>query len=532
MTYDNDSSWIDLEEVERRRGHMPKGGPVIRTAEELRRMVFPPVSYVVPGFIAEGCTVLAGAPKLGKSWFVLDVGLAVARGGFCLGETKCPQGDVLYLALEDNERRLQRRITKVLGVTFDEWPEGFTYATEWPRSNEGGVARIREWIATAKNPRLVIVDVLAMFRAPRNDKQSVYEGDYLAIKELQKIASDTGCAIVIVHHVKKGGSDLDPFEEVSGTFGIMGAADAGLILRRTSNGVTLYARGRDIEEAETAVTFDRDNCRWRALGDAGDVHKSDERGRILAELKDATEPMGAREIAFAVETTRNAVDILLYRMVRAGEVLKVGRGLYIHPDRTDLSADDAGERKNGKKERSEATDFYAEDEAQENERFSEGDKKPESQKAPESFFLSDLSEVAEPADRKKELTIEEAVEKGRMVRAAERREPGIVARLLEERLAAGEEPTREKLDAQLAAAIQSAPAIQPVAAATDWEARAASITCAKGEGKGRSLTSAGEALFAEMLAAGVNSCRAGRIVGISKQSAHTRAQKLKGAPLP
>src|SRR5918995_1762171 len=85
------------------------------TAQELRRRVFAPIKYVVPGYIAEGCTLLAGRPKLGKSWLVLEMGLAVASGGCCLGSIPCKQGDVLYLALEDNERRLQKRIDKVLG---------------------------------------------------------------------------------------------------------------------------------------------------------------------------------------------------------------------------------------------------------------------------------------------------------------------------------------------------------------------------------------------------------------------------------
>ncbi|WP_238207216.1 AAA family ATPase, partial [Methylobacterium aerolatum] len=70
---------------------------VIGNAADLRRMSFPPIRYVVPGYIAEGCTLLAGRPKLGKSWLVLESGLAVARGGDCLGGIQCEQGDVLYL---------------------------------------------------------------------------------------------------------------------------------------------------------------------------------------------------------------------------------------------------------------------------------------------------------------------------------------------------------------------------------------------------------------------------------------------------
>src|SRR3712207_4780338 len=88
---------------------------IVRSAADLQRQTFPPIRYVVPGYIAEGLTLLAGRPKLGKSWFMLDVGLAVAAGRTCLGATACEQGDVLYLALEDNERRLQSRIEKLLG---------------------------------------------------------------------------------------------------------------------------------------------------------------------------------------------------------------------------------------------------------------------------------------------------------------------------------------------------------------------------------------------------------------------------------
>ncbi len=108
------------------------------SAQALRRKEFAPIRYVVPGYIAEGCTLLAGRPKLGKSWLVLEMGLAVAMGEACLGGIVCEQGDVLYLALEDSQRRLQKRIDKVLGP-LNEWPARFHFATECPRSNEGGL---------------------------------------------------------------------------------------------------------------------------------------------------------------------------------------------------------------------------------------------------------------------------------------------------------------------------------------------------------------------------------------------------------
>jgi hypothetical protein len=135
---------------------------------------------------------------------MLDIGLAVARGGYCLGETKCEEGDVLYIAMEDNERRLQSRITKILGFAA-KWPAWFQYATAWPRADAGGLDAIRTWITSAEKPRLIVVDILAMFRSPRRKDQQPYEADYAAIEGLQAIASETGVAIVIVHHLGKPG---------------------------------------------------------------------------------------------------------------------------------------------------------------------------------------------------------------------------------------------------------------------------------------------------------------------------------------
>lgn len=308
----------------------------IGNAAELRRMRFPPIRYVVPGYIAEGCSLLAGRPKLGKSWLVLEAGLAVASGSDCLGGIACEQGDVLYLALEDNQRRLQRRIDKVLGPLSPNWPEAFEYATEWPRANEGGLDKIREWVLGRANPRLVIVDVLAMFKPVQGARETLYEADYGAIKGLQALAGEFSIAIVVVHHTRKTGAETDPFEKVSGTLGLSGAADTTLILDRDGNGATLYGRGRDVEEIESAVVFDKAACRWHVQGEASEVRRTDERGAILAALEDADEPMSPGELAVATNATRNAVDQLLYKMAKAGEVQKASRGRYVHPERIDL----------------------------------------------------------------------------------------------------------------------------------------------------------------------------------------------------
>jgi hypothetical protein len=117
-----------------------------------------------------------------------------------------------------------------------------------------------------KNPRLIVIDVLAMFRPRSGNRDNLYEADYHAIQGLQALAGELNVAIAIVHHVRKSGSDVDPFEKVSGTLGLSGAADAVLIVDKDSKGETLYGRGRDVEEIEKAVSFDRLTCRWTILG--------------------------------------------------------------------------------------------------------------------------------------------------------------------------------------------------------------------------------------------------------------------------
>lgn len=104
----------------------------IFSAAELMAEELPPVRWVVPGLLPEGVTLLAGKPKLGKSWLALGLGMAVASGGVALGTKQVECGDVLYLALEDNPRRLQGRLGKMLAG--GEAPKGLYYATEWPRS--------------------------------------------------------------------------------------------------------------------------------------------------------------------------------------------------------------------------------------------------------------------------------------------------------------------------------------------------------------------------------------------------------------
>src|SRR5215831_5345951 len=116
----------------------------IFTAASLQTMAFPPMRFVLPALVPEGLTLLVSRPKLGKSWLVLDIAIATASGRFTLGDLRPVQGDVLYLALEDGPRRLQRRMTRVLPTFGAAWSDRLEIATEWPRADEG-LEEIRRW---------------------------------------------------------------------------------------------------------------------------------------------------------------------------------------------------------------------------------------------------------------------------------------------------------------------------------------------------------------------------------------------------
>jgi hypothetical protein len=196
----------------------------------------------------------------------------------------------------------------------------------------------------------LVIDVLAKVRKPTGNKQ-LYEADYEALTGLTQLGGELGLAIVVVHHTRKMASD-DLMETVSGSFGISGAADAILVLAYKASGTVLDVRGRDVESREFAIEFSKEACRWRILGMATEVHLSHQRGRVLAALEDAGEGLAVAEIVVAAQLrNRNAADILLFKMTKAGETERVRRGVYGLPGTVaKLAAKDTG--KIGKKERS------------------------------------------------------------------------------------------------------------------------------------------------------------------------------------
>ncbi len=299
----------------------------IVNAQELRKKVFAPIKWAVDGFLPEGLSILAGGPKVGKSILALHLSVGVAIGGCVLGKIFVQQGDVLYLALEDTQRRLQERINggEIAGEENIDLSH-LEIVTEIPRQNLGGSLYIEYWISTHPNARLVIIDTLQMFRKLLTGKGSMYSEDYEAISAIKKIADTYGVAILILHHLKKG-MEGDWLSEISGSQGIAGAADTIFSLKRERNSTlaTLHRTGRDVEEKDFIMKLD--GFGWTLQDDAEAFTMPEWKRQILDYLKghDSVTPM---QLAETYNLNANTAKSSLIRLAKEGSIKKIGYGTY------------------------------------------------------------------------------------------------------------------------------------------------------------------------------------------------------------
>jgi hypothetical protein len=220
---------------------------LIRNGGHLNNYRPQPLRWAVPGVFPEGFALLAGAPKRGKSWLALDCCLAVALGGKALGGIEVTQGNVLYLALEDSDRRLKERARVLLGGA--DIPNRFDYLTMLPEPFRL-LQLLDEWCRAHPGALLIVIDTLARVRPPQPRNRGVYEWDYAAGMQLKTTADAHGITVVAVTHTRQQAA-VDFVEQVTGTSGLTGAADTVVVLDRArgqDDGV-LRVTGRDAPEA-------------------------------------------------------------------------------------------------------------------------------------------------------------------------------------------------------------------------------------------------------------------------------------------
>ncbi len=220
--------------------------------------------FVVDGLIPQGLSVLSGSSKIGKSWLMLWLSLQVARGQ-PMWEFETHKSDVLYLCLEDTYARIQNRLYKIT----DEAPSELRITTTSFQIGNGLEQQIEKYLSDYPDTKLVIIDTFQKVRDSKRTggKNGMYAGDYDDVSALKNISDKYSIAVVVVHHVRKLKDVSDPFNEVSGSTGITGAADTNFVLKRSraNESGTLLATGRDIEYQELTLKFNSHSHLWELV---------------------------------------------------------------------------------------------------------------------------------------------------------------------------------------------------------------------------------------------------------------------------
>ena len=250
----------DLEELYRKMRRMSDPAYLHTvTLDELMDDVFEAKSAVIDNLLYTGAYILAGAPKIGKSFLMAQIAHHVSTGKPLWGH-EVHQGTVLYLALEDDYRRLQERLFRMFGV---EGTEKLHFATCANQLGAGLFDQLHRFVREHPDTKLIIIDTLQKIREAGGEKYS-YANDYEIIGQLKAFGDEKGICMLLVHHTRKQQAD-DSFDRISGTNGLLGAADGAFILekeKRTGNTASLEVSGRDQPEQKFILKKNMERLTW------------------------------------------------------------------------------------------------------------------------------------------------------------------------------------------------------------------------------------------------------------------------------
>ena len=227
-------------------------------ADTLQSTAYEPVSFVVDDLLPQGLHLLAGAPKIGKSWLALWLCLCISQGQ-PLWNFATTQGEALYLSLEDSFQRIQ---TRLFDLTEDT-PPTLHFAIMADTLKHGLEQQIEQFLTDHPDTKLVVIDTLQRVRSAGSDS-NLYANDYQDIGLLKKLADKRHIAILLIHHLRKLHDD-DPMNMISGSTGLSGAADSTFVLQKNSrlaNIASLHCTGRDIPDRTLKLELNKIAARW------------------------------------------------------------------------------------------------------------------------------------------------------------------------------------------------------------------------------------------------------------------------------
>lgn len=227
--------------------------------QDLYETVYPSRPPIIDGLLYAGTYLFVGAPKVGKSFLMAQIGYHVSTGLELWGYP-VHQGAVLYLALEDDHRRLQDRMFRMFGT---ESADNLYFSIYAKQLGAGLEEQLKWFVQEHPDTRLIIIDTLQKVREPGGDTYS-YASDYEVIAKLKAFADEHSICLLLVHHTRKQQAE-DKFDMISGTNGLLGAADGAFLLqkeRRTSNTATLDISGRDQQDQCLYLTRNEERLIW------------------------------------------------------------------------------------------------------------------------------------------------------------------------------------------------------------------------------------------------------------------------------
>ena len=311
--------------------------------------------WIIPGLIPFGLTLLAGKAKLGKSFLCLNLSFTLSSkseykflskyncqltsNGLSPEEIK--QADpptVLYLALEDTSRRIQDRGYKLLlsrlkeaQVTSGDIGFDFWCYTKSPKIGDGAIACWENFIKNHPNTKLIIIDTFAQIRREKtNQRGNVYYDDYNSIKEIKDFADRHKIGIVVIHHTNKMSTD-DIFDTISGSTGLSGASDTIAVMHnygKKSDSI-LRIKGREVEDQEIALKWNKDTWLWESLGDAEQYRVSRLESDIIDCLENYQSGLSPKDISEMVNKSSGSIRVTLLRLIKMGKIKKTAYGKYI-----------------------------------------------------------------------------------------------------------------------------------------------------------------------------------------------------------
>lgn len=295
----------------------------IYTAAELMKLEFPPPQWLIEGLLPEGLTVLSGAPKIGKSWLSLQIALSITAGNSLFGRAPNSEKSVLLLALEDNERRLQERISKC-GLTPS---ENFCLTTKW----EDGLPRLKQFLLDNPAIKLCIIDTLAVFLPSQDTRgRNAYDADVTRMRELHNLGRDTGTSLLMIHHDKQG-EDADWASKMNGSSGVIGTADTLIRLsvqKRGSKQAKLQVTGRDVEDLELNLKLDEVTMCWQIDKEQDNRQLTALQSNVLKLVPKAPKTIQSREIAGQLGKEQSQISVILKKLNYRGYIISPAYGEY------------------------------------------------------------------------------------------------------------------------------------------------------------------------------------------------------------